>query len=236
MATRTVLVTPRGRAIYPKLHKPDTKFDADGVYSVKLAISKQDAEASGMKVPEETLKELGLKNKPSLIEVLDAYHKKQMDDSEEEYQAALKKKTRNLKREADLPYSDNPDNEDEIIVNCKMKASGLTKKKEAFTQHPALFDAKGKPMPKDSNVGGGSILRVSFEPNPYFTSQLGSGVSLRLKAVQVIELKSFGDRSASGYGFEAEDGFEADPEESNDFSNGDEKSSGDETKATGSDF
>lgn len=33
-------VSPAGIAVYPWLNKPDTKFDADGVYSVKLVFDK----------------------------------------------------------------------------------------------------------------------------------------------------------------------------------------------------
>jgi len=32
-------ITPRGIAIYPKLHKPDTKFKPQGEYSVKLRLA-----------------------------------------------------------------------------------------------------------------------------------------------------------------------------------------------------
>lgn len=35
-------VTPTGTAVYPWLNKPDTRFDADGVYSVTLQLSKAD--------------------------------------------------------------------------------------------------------------------------------------------------------------------------------------------------
>ena len=38
------LTTPIGTAMYPKLVTPDTKFNADGVYSCKLIISKDDFE------------------------------------------------------------------------------------------------------------------------------------------------------------------------------------------------
>ena len=36
------LTTPIGTAMYPKLITPDTKFNADGVYSCKLILSKDD--------------------------------------------------------------------------------------------------------------------------------------------------------------------------------------------------
>lgn len=36
-------ISPAGTAVYPWLNIPDTKFDADGVFSVKLSLSKEDA-------------------------------------------------------------------------------------------------------------------------------------------------------------------------------------------------
>lgn len=38
-------VSPVGTAVYPWLNKPDTKFDADGVYSVKMVYSKADVKS-----------------------------------------------------------------------------------------------------------------------------------------------------------------------------------------------
>ena len=36
-------VTPRGTAVFPHLNTPDTKFDENGVYSTKLALSDEAA-------------------------------------------------------------------------------------------------------------------------------------------------------------------------------------------------
>jgi hypothetical protein len=47
MATKKIKypthISPAGTAVYPWLNKADTKFDADGVFSVKLIFSKEDA-------------------------------------------------------------------------------------------------------------------------------------------------------------------------------------------------
>lgn len=205
MATRTVLVTPRGRAIYPKLHTPDIKFSLEGTYSVKLAVSKTAAE--------------------DLIQKLDQMHA----------QAVAEAKKANPKKNIKeaLCYSDNPENEDEVIFNIKMKASGTTKKGEAFTQHPALFDAKGKPLAKDVRVGGGSTVRVSFEPAPFYVAAVGAGLTLRLKAVQVIELKSYGGGDSKSFGFDEEEGYVGEEAPANEFS---EEKAEESVKATGSDF
>ena len=57
------------------------------------------------------------------------------------------------------------------------------------------------------NVWGGSELKVSAELIPYFTSMVGAGVSMRLRAAQIIKLIEGGSNS-SGYGFKEEEGYE----------------------------
>ena len=39
----TTYTTPAGTAFYPYLFTPDTKFDANGVYNVKLRLSEKEA-------------------------------------------------------------------------------------------------------------------------------------------------------------------------------------------------
>ena len=57
------------------------------------------------------------------------------------------------------------------------------------------------------NVWGGSEIKVSAELIPYFTSMVGAGVSMRLRAAQIINLIEGGSNS-SGYGFKEEEGYE----------------------------
>jgi len=169
--------TPVGIAVYPKLEKPDTKFDANGVYSVDLDIVEADAE--------------------KLINTLTGIASK---DYEEECKAKGKK---SLKR-ADFPWKNTEDGK--IRFKFKLKAKGGTGEKQ-WDQKPALFDAQGNPV-KDLNVGSGSTIKVAFDVVPYFTSMVGHGLSLRLRAVQVLELKQYlaGD-NFDAFGFKATDGF-----------------------------
>lgn len=101
-----------------------------------------------------------------------------------------------------------------IDFNFKADASGVANKgkdnERKWTFRPQIFDAKGKELRgKDiPEIWGGSELKVAFEANPYFIPGTGTcGVSLKLKAVQIIELRSGGERSASDFGFGAEDGY-----------------------------
>lgn len=57
-------VTPKGSAGYPKLLKPDTKFNAEGVYSTRLTMSKKDAQPFIDKIEEAYTEEFGAKALP----------------------------------------------------------------------------------------------------------------------------------------------------------------------------
>ena len=173
-------VTPAGIAQYPRLNVPDTKFVAEGNYSVKLEVSGDEAQK------------------------LSAFLDTKMQESIAE--AKKQNPTKKIK-EADAPYSWNDDGV--LSVNFKMKASGVTKEGKAWNRKPALFDAKGKPLGVGLTIGGGSKLVLSYTPSPFYTALIGAGLSMRLEAVQVLEFKEGGNKSSNSFGFEEQDGFEA---------------------------
>lgn len=57
-------VSPKGSAGYPKLVKPDTKFNAEGVYSTHLTMSKEAAQPFIEKIEEAYTEEFGAKALP----------------------------------------------------------------------------------------------------------------------------------------------------------------------------
>jgi len=71
------------------------------------------------------------------------------------------------------------------------------------TRKPMQYDAKGNKLPEDFLLTNGSLVNVAIVFVPY--SMRDNGVSLRLKAVQVIDLKPMQDDSP----FTAVDGFDA---------------------------
>lgn len=177
------ITTPKGVAQYPHLTTPDTKFDADGVYSVKLALGADTGEKLAQQIESEIDKSVAA--------------------------AKEEKKGTRVKR-ADAPYQYDEE-KNEYVFNFKLKAKGKTKSGEEFTQKPVIFDAKGKPVEKALKIGGGTVMKVSAEIVPFFTALVGAGVTLRLRAVQVIELHEFGgSRNAEDFGFEEEEGFSDD--------------------------
>jgi len=179
-AKLTRYVTPLGTAQYPWLTKPDTKFNADGTYSVALTFRDDDGAFT------------------TLIN--------------REFEAAVAKaKEQNEGKKiksADQPIVENEDGS--ITLKFKLNAKVTPKNGEPFEQRPALFDAKGTPLGLDTKIGGGTKMKVAFECAPFFTSLIGAGISLRLKAAQVIELVEYsGGGDGSAYGFGKEDGYEA---------------------------
>ena len=175
-------VSPKGIASYPHLTKPDTKFNTEGEYKVSLIVSGGDASKA--------------------IAFLTEQHKAAVSKAKKENAGKRVK-------ESGLPFIENDDGT--VTFKFKMKAKVTPKKGDPFEQKPALFDAKGKPLTGEPKVGGGSVIKVSYEVVPYYTAIAGAGVSLRLKAVQIIELKEYsGGGNAESYGFGEEEDFEAD--------------------------
>jgi hypothetical protein len=183
--------TEAGIAIYPYLIEPDTEYNSDGEYKVKLKLA-PDAEVYDVK-----RKSLG-----SLQEFIDEMLEKSVEKAKQENKGKIK--------EADAPYTFDEDT-GELLVNFKLYATGTTRDGKPFTQKPALFDAKGKPFEGDE-IWGGSKIKVSFEVVPFYTKLIGAGVTLRLKAAQIIELRQGGAASADTYGFGEEEGYEEEDE------------------------
>lgn len=190
---KEILRTPAGKSFWAKLVTPDTKFDANGVYSVKVRF---DADAC-----------------EDLRAVLDK-------KVEESYEAALEEKPKLKATLSTQPaytevFDDNGNSTGEFEFNFKLKAKGKTKDGREFEQRPVILDAKGasilkfdgagKVLNDGFSIGNGSIIKVAFEAVPYFAAATKkAGVSLRLRAVQVIELKTFG--GGNNFGFDVEDG------------------------------
>ena len=192
--------TPAGIAAYPRLlGKPDTKFDEDGVWSVKVKFA-------DMKTAQPVIDRIN-----AAVEEAVALAK-----ADDKFLAKLKSKKKKLAdAQLDLPYTEDEET-GEVTVGFKMKASGISKKdKQPWSMRPAVFDAAGKPVDPETKVGSGSKVKVAYEVGPFLTP-LGYGVSMRLCAVQILDLVEWGQGDASSYGFEVEDSDAGDEDDSDD--------------------
>lgn len=174
------LTKPKGTAVWPRLTEPDTKFNSAGVYSAKIHVSEKDFKVFDTKVRE----------------IYEAYH------------ATVEKETGKKHGESE-GYPCRITKEGDYEIYAKQVAKKLTEG-GLLEFSVALFDSKGSKIDDKPNVGSGSILRLSVEPVCWAMNQKGTGlvtgISLRLKAAQIIQLKEFG--GGEGFGFDDEgDGF-----------------------------
>lgn len=197
---RPKLTSPRGTFVFPKLTEPDTKFKAEGEYSVKLRLAAGDDATQ------------------AFLAKLEPLHAAAVVKGEAEFAKLPVASRKKLGKATVNPfYSEVFDKETEeptgeIEVKFTMKASGVVKdgprKGKPWTQAPDIFDAKGHAMTKPPAIWGGTVGKVSFEVGDYFIPGTGvCGLTLGLRGVQVIDLVSAGGaRSAKEHGFGEEDG------------------------------
>lgn len=195
-----LITTPKGTALWTSLNRPDTKFKAEGVYEVKMAFDGDDEAVQKMVAKLEKLRD---EKYDEIVEELKADGK-----------AGLASK---IKKVAVFEIEEDPQTGEEtgrLIKKFKMTASGVSKKTgKKWTRKPKLFNARGVELKVPPSVGSGSVLKISFDPFPYYSPKDKEvGLSTRLEAAQIIELVSFGERDASGYGFGEEDGYDDVPE------------------------
>jgi hypothetical protein len=212
--------TPRGAAVWPNLNAPDTKFKPEGEYTCKLAFDPNLPEVQAMIAKFEKIR--------------DELYAHEIANAD----TPVKKKA--LEKYTLAPvFAEEVDKEGEetgrITINFKMKASGTTKQGKAWTRKPGIFDSKGVEMKNVPTIGGGSILRVNceFAGGPVPSAKMFY-LSPKLVGVKLIELVTFGAKSAKEMGFdedESEGGYVADNSEPSTF--GDDESEGNDEGGNG---
>jgi len=169
---------------------PDTRFDPRGHYKVTLRLSTENALPLITLVDDAMIASLvqAKKECPSRGKTIKA-------TAENLYRTALN--------------HDAPETEDvlfrfSLLAKFTSKGTGETR-----INRPELFDAKLKPLrPTKTSIGAGSIIKVAFEIRGFYIAYLGAGVSLRLRAVQVLRLIEPPASDAEAYGFTEEEGYD----------------------------
>jgi hypothetical protein len=174
----------KGNARWAKVFEADTRYVPEGEYSVQVVVP----EAEATEVCEqfnsmiEAKRAEAVKDNPKLTNVLSTHQPFEMDTDE-----------------AGTPTGD-------IVFKAKMKARVKSKDGKVYEQKPMVVDAKKTPLDGSTLIGNGSVVKVAVEPFPYMMPATKTvGVTLRLKAVQVIDIVEYGNNAASI--FEEEDGF-----------------------------
>lgn len=190
------IITPKGIASYPYINRADTKFKAEGDYKCKLIVNANDP-----KVQE-------------LVALLDAAADEFVEATITELKAKGGKgiaKAKAVKKF--IPYEAEFDDEgnetDNIILNAKTTAQAKNKQGEVFHKTIKVYDSKGTFLKNPPSIYGGSTLKLSCTLIPFYNAATDTaGVTLRMEAVQVIELVS-GGTGPCPFG-EEEDGYTGD--------------------------
>lgn len=191
------LITPVGLAKYIYLDSPDYEFNKNGEYKVKLFFDPSDEGVEEMTC------------------TLDAM----LDEAFEYFvdQAKTARDKKAVRLSDNTPYYSEEDEEGEltglIYMNPKSIASGTTSEGESWTRHIPVFDSQNVRVTEKLSAGGGTTMCASLIVRAYYNKQNGVGLSLRLRAVQIVNLIKFGGGLTSGEdaGFApVEGGFQAD--------------------------
>ena len=124
---------------------------------------------------------------------------------------AQKKAMEKAKKSAPAPYTFEEDDTGtptgRVIFKFKNR-NRMNSRGELWERKPLLVDTDGKRC--DVDVGGGSKIRIKGEMYAWANPSLGAGVSLQMKAVQIVELEVYTPKET----FDAiEGGFKAEDEE-----------------------
>lgn len=190
------ITTPFGRAIWPCLDKPSTRFNADGVYETKLALE-----------PSERRDALEQRIRDFVEEFMEET-RAELQEKGGKHAATAKKLSMRLPFEPE--YDEEGEETGTLIFKFKRNAKVTSKKTgKTYTFSVKVFDTKNRSM-KGVPVGNGSIVRVIAGLRPYFIPKDAEvGVTLDLNQVQVRELETYSEGAASGFD-ELEDGYEFD--------------------------
>ena len=192
--------SPAGIAVFPSLNKPDFKYKKDtGEFKVKLRVTDDEAQPLADKVTALAAAHFDLTQTQLTEQLAEATDGKK--------KAALKKALTELKL-ADISITDDVDDEGDPngfkLINFKSPGCYNSVKDKDADGEPkkvpikiTIVDGKGIELKNPPEIWGGSKLVVAYELRPFYTDKAGVGISLRLTAVQIIELRTKGQGGAT---------------------------------------
>jgi hypothetical protein len=196
----TNIVTPAGIAVWPRLNKPDTKFVAEGEYSVRLKLNAGDEKVLAF------LDKVEAARHASQDWARKDLEGKLASTKEAAKVGALKKKINTLDL-ADSPVkpvlTEDGGETGFVEIRFKCKAQFTGRDEKIVKVRPALVGPMKETLdPEVVEVGGGSTIKVSAAMYPYYNAKDNvSGVTFRLRAAQILKLSA----GANDYGFSEED-------------------------------
>lgn len=212
-----VATSPKGVFVFPKLNEPDygsKDYPVPlGQYVVRLRVEKSDPKvqafltkveavlAEAKAAAEAKFKDMKVANKQKLKAANGDTGLKANPLFTEIYDEETEQPTGEIEFKFQLP--------------AKVEIKKGPRAGKVMTFKPIIADARGLPIPANKlpPIWGGTVGIVSFEfqEGGYFIEGSGLyGVKMRLLGVQIIDLKSGGERSAQSLGFKQEEGFSSD--------------------------
>jgi len=175
----------KGKSVWAKVYEPDTRFNEDGEYSIQVVMPEEEA--------------------AQVCEQLEALIDVEFDKVVKDKPQA---KATLSKRPITEPEMDQDGNATgSVVFKSKLKAKIKGKNGQTYKQKVNVVDAKRNPMMGEQLIGNGSVVKIAVEPVTYYMpSSKTVGVSLRLKALQVIDLVEHGTATSI---FDEEEGFVA---------------------------
>lgn len=185
-----LLVTPVGEAVFPYLRRPDN-YNGDESYKVSIRVHPEAEGVSEFIQRMEAIRDHEWGNNPQALKLNKAQK--------------AKLSAHPVARE-EVDADGEPTGYLLIPVKCKKEYIDRDTGK-AVSLKPAIVDAKKQTIPETIDVGPGSTIKAAFSPFFWINPSIKAyGLTARLKAIQVIELK---ERGLGGV-FDDEDGFEID--------------------------
>lgn len=178
--------SPAGEAVNAWITKPDTKFNAAGDYKLDLSVPFE--EAQDMIALLETAR-------ADFIQTLPINKQKSLSPQfvyKEEYTRPEYPKDSTPEQRKEIRDAWEGELTGNVLFRMKLKAKVTTKDGETFEQAPVVIHADTGAAVEGA-VYSGSIVRVKGQVVPYTNAAAGTvGITLRPKAVQVIEQVSGG--------------------------------------------
>ena len=177
--------TPTAETVCAFITEPSTEYDDDGQFFIRIRLKTASKECK------------------SLIAAIDDARDKAYKQAEEKLTTP---KERNALKMADTSYKEEQNDDGEetgyTTFNFKRKAYRLNKNGGMENVTLPIYDIYGKPVQTEGlDIWSGSLVSVAYRLVPFYTAQLGVGVSHRIEAVQLNKLVSGGGKSAADYGF-----------------------------------
>lgn len=253
-AKAPAFVTPKGVFRFPKLSEPDFGTDdypkAAGEYSVQLVLTLSDPATQALIAKLEPFYQAALGNAEAAFKALKAETRKKLGkvNANPLYTELLDEATEEPTGEIVFKFAEAASRESTKGKNAGKvwdnRPSIFGPRGDADTWFKGFMfrqRADGEAFeevhkPTKPAIWGGSVGRVNFEigmtgqdkdsqkPGYFIPGTGAAGLSLKLRAVQVIDLVEGGTRSASDYGFENEAG---EPEQQSDGATFPSEDSGD---------